>query len=114
MTEPAEIELLELPAEFRGRPYASRFRAQRRAETALPYAALEAVDVSVAEQTLVDATAHYLAITGDGTGAAPDLRRWSDKAGRWAGSPYGELVAAALLTHLGTDSGRVRQYPLAV
>jgi hypothetical protein len=117
MTAPAaEVELLELPAEFRGLPYESRRDAQRWAETALPYAALVAVLGDAAEQILVQATAHYLATTGDGTGSPPEPRpsMTSTNPGQWSGSRYGDAVAAALSTHLPRASGRGRGYPNAM
>lgn len=116
MTEPAaEAELLELPPEFRGLPYETRRDAQRWAETAIPYDALSSASDAVAEQVLVQATAHYLAKTGAGSGMEPRPRSGSsENTGLWAGSEYGDQVAAALATHLPRASGRGRQYPSAV
>lgn len=116
MTEPAyEAELLELPPEFAGLPYEVRRDAQRWAETALPYAALMAVSEAVAEQTLVQASAHHLAKTGAGSGMEPRARTSSpENTGQWAGTEYGDAVAAALSTHLARASGRGRHYPNAV
>lgn len=113
MSEPAEIELLDLPAEFRGRPYSARHDAQNWAESALPYADLvTTLGTATAEQTLVQASAHYLAITGAGTGEAP-VPRSSRTPSAWAGSPYGDAVATTL-AKLPRDSGRTRQFPFAV
>ena len=116
MTEPAaEAELLELPPEFRGLPYEVRRDAQRWAEVASPYRALLAVDEAAAEQVLVQATAHYLATTGAGTGMPAQPRKSSpENTGPWSGSEYGDEVAAALTTHLPRQSGRGRHYPNAV
>jgi hypothetical protein len=116
VTEPAyEAELLELPAEFAGLPYETRRDAQRMAEVALPYAALVARIGDAAEQVLVQATAHYLATTGNGTGMPPMHRSGSpENTGQWSGSRYGDAVAQALNTHLPRESGRTRVYPNAV
>ncbi len=113
MTEPAyEAVLLDLPGELAGLPYEQRRDAQRWAESALPYASLLAVGTAVAEQALVQATAHHLAMTDD---SLAHLRRpSSSNTGQWAGTSFGDAVAAALLTHLARSTGRTRHYPNAV
>lgn len=114
MTEPAaEVELLELPPEFAGLPYAQRRDAQRWAEAALPYAKLAAIGEAVAEQVLVQATAHHLATTAPGS-SFRERSGSPENTGLWAGSEYGDAVAAALATHLPRASGRGRAYPNAV
>jgi hypothetical protein len=114
LTEPAsEAELLELPREFAGLPYETRRDAQRWAEVAIPYGPLLAVGLAVAEQVVVQATAHHIAMTDDGYA---EFRRPSspENTGKWAGTPWGDAVAAALQTHLARASGRGRHYPMAV
>jgi hypothetical protein len=113
LTEPAyEAELLDLPAEVAGLPYEQRRDAQRWAEASLPVAALLAVGTAVAEQTLVQATAHHLAMTDD---SLAHLRRPSpSNTGQWAGTSFGDAVAAVLLTNLARSTGRTRHYPSAV
>lgn len=113
MSEPAEVELLTMPAEFRGRPYSARYDAQMWAESALPYADLvSTLGEATAEQTLVQAAAHYLATSAAGSGESPGLRM-SHSPTNWAGSSYGDQVAIAL-AKLPRDSGRSRQFPFAV
>lgn len=111
MSEPAEIELLELPAEFRGRPYSARYDAQQWAEAAVQVAFGKS-GTAAGEHLIVQAAAHYLAITGDGSGAPPVPRASGDKT-VWCGSPYGDAIAAQL-ANLPRASGRGRQFPFAV
>lgn len=100
-----EVELLDLPAEFAGLPYAVRRDAFAWAETALPTSDLLTVlGKAATEQALVQAAAHWLAHTRNPT-AEPDTphspRRGAQigqpgTRGQWAGSPYGDAVSLIL------------------
>lgn len=100
-----EVELLDLPAEFAGLPYSVRRDAFAWAEAALPLSQIiSRLGQAVAEQALVQATAHYLLHTRN-PNAEPDTphspRRGAQMGepgarGTWAGTPYGDAVAVIL------------------
>lgn len=106
MAETDEIEVLEQVPEFRGLPHEVIVdaQAQARAELASYWPALVNLGQGVAEQTLVRATAHYLATTGTPLAqpdSQPSPRRGAligapGELGAWAGSPYGDAVARIL------------------
>jgi hypothetical protein len=101
----AEVELLDLPAEFEGLPYAEKRDAFALAESQLDLAGLiDKLGLAVAEQCLVQAAAHYLATTGSPNAQPadqPSPRKGHQVGeggvpGLWAGSPYGDAVSKIL------------------
>ncbi len=111
----AEVELLELPDEFEGLPYAAKLAAFAEAETELPLADLIAkLGQDAAERCLVQAAAHYLATTGNPNAQPPDQpspRKGYQVGeggipGLWAGSPYGDSVARTLARMSGSGKRR--------
>lgn len=110
-----EIELLILPSEFEGLPYAEKRDAFAFAEAELPVADLiSKLGQATAEQCLVQAAAHYLATTGNPNAQPSDQPspRSGHQVGEggipglWAGSPYGDNVARVLSRAQGTGKRR--------
>jgi hypothetical protein len=110
-----EVELLDLPTEFEGLPYAEKRDAFAFAEAELPVQDLiDKLGQASAEQCLVQAAAHYLATTGNPNAQPadqPSPRKGHQVgeggiAGLWAGSPYGDNVARILSRAQGTGKRR--------
>jgi hypothetical protein len=110
-----EVELLDLPSEFAGLPYAEQRDAFAFAEAELPIADLQdKLGQAAAEQCLVQAAAHYLATTGNPNAQPsdqPSPRKGHQVGeggipGLWAGSPYGDNVARILSRAQGTGKRR--------
>jgi hypothetical protein len=110
-----EVELLELPEEFEGLPYTAKRAAFGVAETWLDLADIaDALGTATAEQTLVQAAAHYLATTGNPNAQPadqPSPRKGYQVGeggipGLWAGSPYGDSVARTLARMTGSGKRR--------
>jgi hypothetical protein len=115
-------DLLALQPAFDGLPHDRREQAFEWAAAALPVAALiNHLGYATAQLATVNAAAHWLARQGvpDLSDATLDTRpsghaATSPKAeGQWAGSPYGDTVAA-ILARLPRASGRGRRLPLSV
>lgn len=103
------VDLLTLPDEFEGLPERVRERAFDRAEAQLPANIVAVLGQARAEQVLVDATAHVLTMSGEGTenGTRPSV-----PGKPWAGSSYGHEVERALAL-MGKPSGRTRSLPIS-
>jgi hypothetical protein len=114
--EIVEPELLELPAEFEALPYALRARALAWARAAVPAQISGQLGAAVYDDTLANAAAHWLESTDqpgleDVEEERPRARKpivGSSPARNWAGSIYGEAVAATL-DRLPRSSGRGRR-----
>lgn len=101
-------DLLELPPALDGLPHSVRLDAFRRAEAVLPAGLAGLLGQARAEETLVAAAAHLLTVAGDGDTEIARPGGQTDRAGPWAGSAYGDQVAATL-AQLPRQSGRRRQ-----
>lgn len=99
--------LLELPTEFGGRPDQVIRAAQDQAESMLPANLVAVFGQARAEQMLLAATCHVLTVTRAGTGEETRPAPMG-----WAGSGWGESVAAALGQHH-KPTGRTRAFPLS-
>jgi hypothetical protein len=100
-----EVELLELPEELEGLPYATKRKAFGKAQSQLDLRGIqEHLGAYEAEQALVLAASHYLKTTGNpneqrhspppmnpGVNVGEDGTR-----GLWSGSPYGDALATLL------------------
>jgi hypothetical protein len=108
-----EVELPDLPTEFRGLPYRTRELAFEQAVAALPLALVNGLGSAQAELVTIHAASHILKITGEAsTEHIDDQPRPMRRIGKtpdsfWAGSSYGAVVAAAL-AKLARPSGRGR------
>lgn len=99
--------LLELPAEFMGRPDQVIRDAQDQAESMLPANLVAVLGQARAEQIVVAATCHVLTCTRAGTGEEPRPVPTG-----WGGSPYGGIVSQALSLHH-KPTGRTRGFPMS-
>jgi hypothetical protein len=112
-----EVELLELPEELEGLPYATKRKAFGKAQAQLDLAGIiEHLGAATADQALVLAAAHYLATTGN-SNAQPDTPPRMNRGvnvgedgarGLWAGSPYGDALAV-LLARMPGGGGATRR-----
>ena len=104
-----EDALLALPVGCRGVPCQLHKQAIDSAEAMLPASTLSMLGAARAEEALSNAAAHWLVTNGYAHGE----RTSNAASGIWAGSSYGDHVAA-LLAQLPRTNGRSRRYPLTV